>query len=412
MIFEFVLALLACAPTALCYERISPVPSDNHTVLRHGFQFTSPTYGKKRGLHGKSVEITLFKDSSVRGYDIEVSVGTPSQTLRVLFDTADNKVWIPAQGADGPNGLTHGTFDPSKSSTYHLSASGGLGVSYGAGSTSVRGDMVTDDFHIEDVDVGESRMGLASYATISKGNFGLAFGPGHSNGILNAMVAKGMIYTPAFSVYLNSLDAEKGSLLFGAIDTTKFAGQLRPLDMLPREGQSELSTFVLALTQFGISHENQTDSRDLNRSQGGVRAVLDTGCAYSVLPDEVANDMYAVLNATWDAVDKHASVPCTSRNLNGTFDFTLGGSKGTTIQVPFREMVIQNGEVCEVGVDKLSTANGLPVILGDTFLRSAYVVHDLANKQMALAQAVFDTNASHIVEFPELGATIPRLIGN
>ena len=46
-------------------------------------------------------------------------------------------------------------------------------------------------------------------------------------------------------------------------------------------------------------------------------------------------------------------------------------------------------------------------ILGDTFLRSAYVVYDLSNKVIGLAQTVFDTTDSNIVPFASISAQIP-----
>lgn len=44
--------------------------------------------------------------------------------------------------------------------------------------------------------------------------------------------------------------------------------------------------------------------------------------------------------------------------------------------------------------------------LGDTFLRSVYAVYDLANNQIGLAQANFDTSSSHVVPFESKGAKI------
>lgn len=402
-----ILLSMSLAPTALGYQRISPTPAGEVSLQPHGFQVDSVAYLQARGAHGKFVETTLFKEGETRGYDIEISVGTPAQPLRVLFDTADNKVWVPALDAHGPYGITHGSFDPSKSSTFHLSASGG--------STSVKGDVVTDDFNIQGVNMGASSMGLAHFASISKGNLGLAFDGTQTNPVLNAMVAKGMINTPAFSVYLDGLAADNGTLLFGGIDTGKFLGELKPLDMLPRDGEQILSHFVLPLTQFAISDKIATNTTEITFT-GPVRAVLDIGSAYTVLPDALATAIYRALGATWSATSKHASVSCSAaKNGNGTFDFTLGNSTtNTTICVPFSEMVLRNGAGCQVGVYKLSAAKGMPVILGDSFLRSAYVVHDLANRQMALAQEVFNVsaNASHVVEFPRFGANITELMGN
>ena len=48
-----------------------------------------------------------------------------------------------------------------------------------------------------------------------------------------------------------------------------------------------------------------------------------------------------------------------------------------------------------------------PYLLGDTFLRSAYVVYDLANNQIGIAPTDFNSTDSNIVPFPSMSAPIP-----
>ena len=64
-----------------------------------------------------------------------------------------------------------------------------------------------------------------------------------------------------------------------------------------------------------------------------------------------------------------------------------------------------NGKpVCQFGLEPLT--EDMPIILGDTFLRSAYVVYDLDNKQIAIAPTVANTTESNIVEIGQ-GAAAP-----
>jgi len=49
-------------------------------------------------------------------------------------------------------------------------------------------------------------------------------------------------------------------------------------------------------------------------------------------------------------------------------------------------------------------------LLGDTFLRSAYVVYDLANEQLGLAQANLGSNETDIVEIAR-GDKLPEVKG-
>ena len=61
-------------------------------------------------------------------------------------------------------------------------------------------------------------------------------------------------------------------------------------------------------------------------------------------------------------------------------------------------------DACEFGIQNATTD---PYLLGDTFLRSAYVVYDLVNNQIALAQTDFNATSSNIVAFASSGAPIP-----
>jgi hypothetical protein len=61
-------------------------------------------------------------------------------------------------------------------------------------------------------------------------------------------------------------------------------------------------------------------------------------------------------------------------------------------------------EACEFGIQNFTEA---PFLLGDTFLRSAYVVYDLVNNEVGIAATDFNATTSNIVAFPSAGATIP-----
>lgn len=110
-------------------------------------------------------------------------------------------------------------------------------------------------------------------------------------------------------------------------------------------------------------------------------------------------------------------VPCALANKNGTLNYGFGGTGGPTIAVAVSQLVLplslpdgrtptySNGEAaCQLGIQ---AAGDLPVLFGDTFLRSAYVVYDLDNNRIALAQTDFNSTESNVVAFESGGAAIP-----
>ena len=107
----------------------------------------------------------------------------------------------------------------------------------------------------------------------------------------------------------------------------------------------------------------------------------------------------------YDATEGAAYVPCSlaSQTTNLTYTFT-----SPSIVVPMDELVLplvttsgqrptfQNGDAaCLFGI---APSGGGTNVLGDTFLRSAYVVYDLDNNQISIAQTNFGSTASNVLE--------------
>lgn len=117
---------------------------------------------------------------------------------------------------------------------------------------------------------------------------------------------------------------------------------------------------------------------------------------------------------------------CDLANEDITLDFTF---TSPTISVPISELIINgdtsnseasqdpnpqdggssfnfgNGsEQCMLGI---APSEGSTAVLGDTFLRSAYVVYDLANNEISLAQTNFNATDSHVSEIGTGTASVP-----
>ena len=133
-------------------------------------------------------------------------------------------------------------------------------------------------------------------------------------------------------------------------------------------------------------------------------ALLDTGNPTITLPPALATALFA--SAGYDAsyVSNKAPVPC-DIPTNGvvlTFGFNGGGA---FIDVPFSALinknltadgspvVDQNGNaLCYVAIDYVQGWDYAS--LGDSFLRSAYVVYDLEDNTIGLGQAVLNATSS------------------
>lgn len=213
-----------------------------------------------------------------------------------------------------------------------------------------------------------------------------------------------------------SLDAATGQILFGGIDTAKYDGTLSSIEIYPdaESGSNQITSFTVAFTSLQVSSSTGTDT--LTPSNYAVAAILDSGTSLTLLPDDLAYIIFEELGATDDRTYGPV-LPCAVGNATGSLSFGFGGSGGPVIKVPISEMVLpitdenghvphfQNGEAaCALGID---AAQNRPVLFGDTFLRSAYVVYDLVNNRIGIAQSNFNAGSSHIVAFASSGAPIP-----
>lgn len=177
-------------------------------------------------------------------------------------------------------------------------------------------------------------------------------------------------------------------------------------------------------------------------SSPSLRVALDSGTTISYLPLALVRNIWTYFGVFNDTANSGVGlVDCTlaTRSAGVTIDFRFtstdsGGKQGPVIKVPFREFVLDNimssssgGDInlppnlgfeqaCAFGL--LDSGSSLP-ILGQNFIRSAYVVHDLDHHKIGLAQAnlnasssVTSTNGdggSSIVEITE-GVGIPTSV--
>lgn len=210
------------------------------------------------------------------------------------------------------------------------------------------------------------------------------------------MVTEGLISSNAFSLWLNDLDSSTGSILFGGVDTDKFSGTLATLPV--QKDQNLYAYFLVTLT--GVSCGSTSVASDQ-----AIAVVLDSGTSLTYLPDSITEAIYEAVGAEYDSGYGAAFVDCSLRSSKDTFNFTFSDP---VISIPMDEMVLdisqgsssaatfENGEqACLFGIAPAGTSTA---VLGDTFLRSAYVVYDLRNNEISIAQTRFNVNSSNILE--------------
>lgn len=260
--------------------------------------------------------------------------------------------------------------------------------------------------------------------------------------LLDQMVSSGMIKAQAYSLWLDDLASSTGSILFGGVDHAKYSGEMITVPVEPEYGQH--TEFQIEWSSMGLTDQSGSTLLGVNTSFPAL-ALLDSGTPYITVPDDVFDqvEQYFALRIDnqWGPL-----VNCSLMPQVGTIDFGFGGPNGPVIAVPFSELALplyedetplqfdDGSPVCQLAIQssgedyrrmprrretrrkaKAPSTDGdvgdddstslEQYVLGAPFMRSAYLVFDVAHNQISLAQTNFHADgASNVTEISSTGA--------
>lgn len=201
----------------------------------------------------------------------------------------------------------------------------------------------------------------------------------------------GLTHRVSYSVYLSRTLSYDGFVLFGGVDHSKYSGNLSIVPLVDyatdtRLGKAivgEPTDFQVALSGISIQSNGTTISVVSNAR---LPTSLAFGMPVTQLPTAIANQMAHILGMYFDT---DAGIYWASCDRDAEIIFDLSGAE---IRVPLKTFMVEtglqmsNGEpACAV----LMTPQDDPLwVLGDPFLRAAYLYADLESFEMAIAQAI------------------------
>ena len=239
------------------------------------------------------------------------------------------------------------------------------------------------------------------------------------------MVSSGVIQSNAYSLWLNSQGSTTGSLIFGGVNKGKYSGPLSTIPIENNPGYTIPSGFIVTVTGIGLTLS--ADSKTNTKANTSIPLVtkradpflIDSGTYNIELPLEHLQPILTALGAEYEAASDYAMVPCSMTTNTSTIDFVF---TSFSISVPLTELIfpqdflaydnyiptLRDGKTpaCLLGIQP----SGEDMILGDTFMRSAYMVFDLDNNEISLAQAIIgaqDAPADDIVEITSGKNSVP-----
>ncbi|KAK9780226.1 putative Aspartic peptidase domain-containing protein [Seiridium cardinale] len=350
---------------------------------------------------------------------VNVSIGTPAQPITVKIDTATADSWFFGKGSCDESRVDclGGSFDPDASSTFTTLDYPDFHIEYVSPSdTEVDGIYFSDALRIGDeltlknvtlIEATETQALTRAIMGIGFSNDStLAQGGQWYPTVIDEMLLQGKIGRRAYGLYMDGKDAETGEILFGGYDKAKFDGDLTALSIVP--GNDD---FVVDFLSVSIT--NGSGTLPLSASNGSrndapefpTTALIDAGSSFLKLPTDAYS---AFINSLGGAIDSSGYVDC-DFGQSSSLNFVFGNSTvNTEIKVSLFDLAVPymntDGEykedsdgnrVCMLGVDESSKSSKHSI--GDTFLRSAYVVFDLDHREVSMAQLKHDASGSEVV---------------
>ena len=313
---------------------------------------------------------------------------------------------------------TYGTFDTNSSSTFK-SNNTYFAISYGDNSYA-SGTWGQDVLDMSGVNITGVSFGVSNFTNSTVGVLGIGLpgaettysgtGAAESNrtpyqyaNLPIMLRSSGAIEHTAYSLYLDSSDAQYGSVLFGAVDHSKYTGDLYTVPIINiyrNQGYTYPIEFDITLQGIGIS----SSSEQVTISQTKIPALLDSGTTITYMPADLVSLLAEQIGASFSSTSGFYEMSCLSSDDDTDLVFDFGGFH---ISAPLSDFLISttvSNRQCIFAVVPQASQN---VILGDVFLRQAYVVYDLENYEISLGQADYSDDSEDI---DIISSTVPSAV--
>ncbi|KAM6951026.1 pepsin A-like [Aplochiton taeniatus] len=325
-----------------------------------------------------------------------ISIGTPPQTFRIIFDTGSSNLWVPSIYCSSDACNNHRKFNPSTSSTYKNDGQA-LNIQYGTGS--MTGFLGYDTVTVGGLAVQNQIFGLSESEApflaimVADGILGLAYPRLAASGatpVFDNMMSENLVSNDIFGVYLTRNTMQGSEVTFGGVDHNHYTGQIT---WIPLSAEK----------YWQIAMDSITINGQVVACNGGCQAILDTGTSMIAGPTQDIASMNSLVGTTSqhrhlivdsDIASMNSLVGTTSQNGENAVNCNNIASmpvitfniNGKAFPLPASAYISQSAYFgCSTG---FQGGDSNLWILGDVFIREYYTIFSRANNMVGLATAV------------------------
>jgi cathepsin D len=305
----------------------------------------------------------------------EISLGTPAQTFKVIFDTGSSNLWVPSHKCWWSIACwTHHTYKSSASSSYYPDGRE-LSITYGSGS--IKGSLSVDAVTLAGLKAynqtfGEvtSLNGASFILAQFDGIMGMGFRTISVNNIstvLESLHEQQQIREASFSFYLTKEANLNGSaLVLGGLNPKYYTGNLTYYPLI------STTYWVIATDNFLVN------STFINIT----KAILDTGTSLIVGDSSYIDQINEIIGSVDSSCNGLEILPNITINIGG--DAYILTPRDYVMKV-----TVLGVSQCMSGFMGMAMPPQLKdaVILGDVFLKTYYTLFDMTNQRVALARS-------------------------
>ncbi|NXF26220.1 RENI protein, partial [Rhodinocichla rosea] len=236
--------------------------------------------------------LTNYLDTQYFG---EISIGTPAQTFKVVFDTGSANLWVPSYKCSPLYSacVSHSRYDSSKSRTYIANGTG-FAIRYGTGS--VKGILSQDVVMVSDIPIIQvfaEATALPAFPFIFArfdGVLGMGYPSQAIDGItpvFDRILAQQILQEDAFSVYYSRNAPLKpgGEIILGGSDPAHYTGDFHYLNV------SRSGFWQIRMKGVSVGAE-------ILFCREGCSVAVDTGASYITGPAGPVSVLMKAIGAT------------------------------------------------------------------------------------------------------------------